>query len=157
MAARPREEAALYPAAARLAVLRTAVSVSDMGLPELCTLVEAHVVDGEDRGVSGDDLRRDPQVWAEMVVEWGVLMAPVRSTPEAAQQDAERFRQAVVELGYEEQRGVDVGAHALLDSTEAAVGWRGGVNLTWFSFAVSRREHGTRSQSVPYMRADPTT
>jgi hypothetical protein len=127
-----------------------------MGLPELCTLVEAHVVDGEDCGVSADDLRRDPQVWAEMVVEWGVLMAAVRSTPEAAQQDAERFRQAVVELGYEEQRGADISAHALLDSTEAGVGWRGCVNLKWFSFAVSRREHGTRSRSVPYTLTDPT-
>ena len=127
-----------------------------MSSEDLCTLVEAHGVDAEEHGVAADDLRRDPQRWAGMVVEWGVSTAPVRPTPQAAQQDAGRFRHAVVELGYEEQRGVEVGAHALLDSAEAIVGWRGCVSLTWFAFAAVQDERLTMSRSVPYRLADPT-
>ncbi len=126
-----------------------------MSIEDLCALVEAHVVDAEDRGVAADDLRRDPQLWAEMVLEWGVFMAPVRPTPEAAQQDAKRFLHAVVELGYEEQRGVEVGGHAMLDSAEAIVGWRGCINLTWFAFAAVQDERLMMSKSVPYRLADP--
>ena len=86
----------------------------------------------------------------------GCFDGPVRPTPQAAQQDAERFRHALVELGYEEQRGVKVGAHALLESAEAIVGWRGCVNLTWSAFAAVQDERMTMSRSVPSRLADPT-
>ncbi len=125
-----------------------------MSLEKLYALVEAHVIDAEGHGVAADDLRRDPQGWAEMVVEWGVSMAPVRSPPEAAQQDAQNFRRAVVELGYEEQRGVEVNARASLDGLEAVEGWRGGVSLTCFPFAVAHDQPVTIDRSVPYVLAD---
>jgi hypothetical protein len=87
-----------------------------------------------------------------MVVEWGVSMMPARVTPDAAQQDAERFRHAVVELGYQEQRGLEVCAHAFHDSAETIVGWRGCVNLGWFIFAVAH--DGQQVRALPAGRPD---
>jgi hypothetical protein len=122
-----------------------------VALDELHALVAAHVLDAEGVGVAAEFLLRDPQQWAQMVVEWGVSMAPVRATPEEAQTDAEGFRNAIVRLGYDEQRAAEVCAHGVYDKTNGLVGWQGGVNLTWFSFAEPHHETVTTNRSAPYL------
>lgn len=105
----------------------------------LFLLLDEWVVDDEDHGVAAPHLLDDPQRWATAVVEWGVLLRPVRPTPATAQRDAEAFLRAVTALGFDEQSKAGINAHALLDSAEAVIGWRGGVDLVPFAFATGGR------------------
>lgn len=67
--------------------------------PGLLQLIRAEVVDPDARGVSFEVLVTEPDLWWRQACEWGVDLAQSRSTLQAAMQDANNFKVALVAAG----------------------------------------------------------